>query len=80
MVRISTEEYADLIRAQHALEMIVRQKEKFVYPFEMELFDCIAGVGAPSAKARESEIDKIASNTAKVETPEDQIEEVWGNK
>jgi hypothetical protein len=80
MVRISTEEYADLIRAKHALEMIVRQKEEFVYPFQMKMFDCIAGVDAPSAKARESEIDKIASNTAKVETPEDQIEEVWGNK
>ena len=83
MVTISTEEYADLIRAQHKLEMIVAMKSELVYSSSMALFNAIVGVteelpALPTWEEREAEFNRLLAETGKVETPDEQIEEVWG--
>ena len=83
MVTISTEEYADLIRAQHKLEMIVAMKSELVYSSSMLLFNAIVGVAEalpapPTWEEREAEFNRLLAETGKVETPDEQIEEVWG--
>ena len=83
MVTISTEEYADLIRAQHKLEMIVAMKSELVYSSSMAMFNAIVGVAEalptpPTWEEREAVLNRLFAETGKVETPDEQIEEVWG--
>lgn len=83
MVTISTEEYADLIRAQHKLEMIVAMKSELVYSSSMAMFNAIVGVAealptSPTWDEREAEFNRLLADTGEVETPDEQIEEVWG--
>lgn len=84
MVTISAEEYADLIRAQHKLEMIVAMKSELVYSSSMAMFNAIVGVAEalptpPTWEEREAEFNRLLAETGKVETADEQIEEVWGH-
>ena len=83
MVTISTEEYADLIRAQHKLEMILAMREELIYSCSKQLFNAIVGKeevlpASPTWEEREAVLNRLFAETGKVETPDEQIEEVWG--
>ena len=80
MVTISTEEYADLIRAQHTLEQIIAMSDEWIYSYYKATFNAIVGIEEkqPIAKPQEFEVEKVLNDTSAVKMDDKQIEEVWG--
>ena len=80
MVTISTEEYADLIRAQHTLELIITMSDEWISSFYKPTFNAIVGIEEkkPITKPQEFELADITNDISAVKMDDKQIEEVWG--
>lgn len=80
MVTISTEEYADLIRAQHTLEQIIAMSDEWIYSYYKATFNAIVGIEEkkPITKPQEFELADITNDISAVKMDDKQIEEVWG--